>query len=83
MIDETEVYVKNSWKGISFFANSDSKYSRGVAILLKENFDGEVLHGYSSKDGRILLINIEINEVVFTIASVYAPKYSKRACHVL
>ena len=68
LINETEAYVKSSWKSISFFANSDSKHSRGVAVLLQENFDGKVVNSYSSKDGRILLINIEINENVFTMS---------------
>ena len=75
LINETEAYVKSSWKGISFFANSDSKHSRGVAVLLT--------------DGRILLVNIEFNENVFTIVSVYAPNTVKECvmffdkCHVL
>ena len=77
LTNQSEAHVKNSWKGISVFANSDSNHSRGVVVLLKENFEGKVINSFSSKDGRILLLNIEIKDTIVTVVSVYAPNIVK------
>ena len=68
-----EPYLKSSWKGSVLLSLIDSSHSRGVAVMLKQNFKGDVISSFSSKDGRILLINVQIHDTIFTIVSVYAP----------
>ena len=53
----------------------DSSHSRGVDVLFKQNFQGEVISSFSSNGGRILLVNIEFQGNILSIVSVYAPTH--------
>ena len=68
-----EPYFKSRWKGSVLLSLTDSSHSTGVAVMFKQNFKGDVISSYSSNDGRILLINVQIYDTIFTIVSVYAP----------
>ena len=44
-----------------------------MAILFSEKFKGQVLNSFSSNDGRILLLSVQINDDIVTLVSTYAP----------
>ena len=68
-----ETYLKSEWKGQILLGLSDSVHSRGVAILLSENFKGTVLNSYASDDGRVVIANIELFGEIISLSSIYAP----------
>ena len=71
--DKLEPFLKNEWKGQIFLGNTDSSHSRGVAVLFKDNFDGTVLNTYTSNDGRIVIVNIQLYDEIISVCSIYAP----------
>ena len=68
-----EPLFKAGWKGNSFIAPSDSSHSRGVAILFRLGFEGDIMSTFASKDGRILIVNTEYKNNFLSFASVYPP----------
>ena len=44
-----------------------------MVILYSEKFKGQVLNSFSSNDGRILLVNVQINDDIVTLVLAYAP----------
>ena len=68
-----EPYLKSEWKGTVLLGISDSCHSRGVAILLSENFKGTVLNTHASDDGRVITANVELYDEIISLSSVYAP----------
>ena len=63
-----------------FFAHGESN-ARGVATLIKKEFDAKIHKNYSDPQGRFLILDIERNGTRYTIANFYAPhrilKYNK------
>jgi exonuclease III len=47
--------------------------SRGVSILLNKSLNFAILDKWEDKDGRLLLINIQIDDTIFTLVCIYAP----------
>lgn len=68
-LDDT---VKREWNGITLHSFG-SNHSRGVSILVKKNAQIPVNLIYSSDDGRILMINTEIDNKKVTLINIYAP----------
>ena len=66
----------NEFRGDLFLSNGSSN-ARGVAIWLKEGQNYKIVDSHSDSEGRLLLLNIEINENIFTIVNIYAPNNSK------
>ena len=52
---EVENIWKSQWRGDIFFSHG-SEHSRGVMILLKENFDCEVKVHQEDKQGRFVIL---------------------------
>ena len=74
-----EQNIKTAWKGEVRNACSDSSHSTGVSILFSENFKGKIINTEIGENGRSLLVNLEYNNKIFTVVSVYAPncEYSR------
>lgn len=72
----TEHLWQQEWGGQAFFSNG-SKSSRGVAVLLNRNLPFKYTNLRRDGDGRLLRLDLEINEVTYTIASLYAPTQDK------
>ena len=68
---------KQSWKGTSFHATTDSPYSKGVSILIKENLDVKIVNHFTFVNGRALLLNLEIFRQGLTFVGIYAPNKEK------
>ena len=47
--------------------------ARGVAILLKNNFEYKIKNCNKNTDGNLLLIDLQINDISLRIINVYAP----------
>jgi exonuclease III len=44
-----------------------------VAIWIKKNVEFKLIDEYKDNEGRLLLINVEINNDIYTIINIYAP----------
>ena len=65
------------FKGSLYQSNGTSN-SRGVAIWIKKNVEFKLIDEYKDNEGRLLLINVEINNVIYTIINIYAPNNMKK-----
>lgn len=77
-IEKNENLYNYNWKGDSFHAFSDSAFSKGVSVLLKDKIKTNIMN--VKKDGRRILINLEIDSKVFTLVNIYAPNDANKRC---
>jgi len=71
-IVENEQKWQTEWKGQIYFAHGDSK-SRGTAILMGNKLNPTIHSKYVDNNGRVVILDLEINGNRFTLASIYAP----------
>ena len=78
-LQETFCTLRNSdkfnrgWRGKMFHSHTDSPHSRGVSVLINKNLDCNIVSSKSDNDGRIVLVNLVINNNEYTLVNVYAP----------
>ena len=72
--NELQPIIDAEWTDYVIYHNcTNSPHSRGVSVLFKKTLNVEVLDTYKSPDARLLLMNIKINDSIFTVANMYAP----------
>ena len=76
-MERNVVKYNSRWFGESHHCFTDSPMSRGVSILIHQNLPLKVLNVHRSNDGRIILLNCELQENSITIVNVYAPNNDK------
>ena len=63
----------NQWgNSKTIFSHGDSN-SRGVAIFFSHDMNVNIINEYRDKNGRIIIIDIEIGNSIYTIVNLYAP----------
>ena len=73
------LYCFNSaWKGTVEHAVTDSAHSRGVSILFNDKINVTIENKHASNDGRILLLNVDINGKSMTLINTYACNTEKQ-----
>ena len=60
-------------QGTVYHSHTDSKHSRGVCILLSNEFRGNVTNVVTDNVGRKLMVNINDNGVTYTLVNLYCP----------
>ena len=77
MVSDEQTWEKE-WKGQILFSHG-SNHSRGVAILIPSKFklEFEVMSVYKDTEGRILLIECNIENNFIIIINVYSPTKNK------
>ena len=65
--------IKRGWNGKMIHSCSLSNHSKGVCILLAKDLPCKVIGTHHDDDGRIILINIELNNVEYSICNIYCP----------
>ena len=65
-------FVKYQWEGDIFFSNSENTRSLGVAFLVRKNLDCEVLLNKELIKGRVIELQMKIDDNIFNIINVYA-----------
>ena len=63
---------ESEWGSKAYFSSGISN-SKGVGILLKKNIDFKVYDIKKDSDGRILCLDIEIEDCRFSLCNLYAP----------
>ena len=69
---EHEIQWKNEWGGEIFFSHGSTN-SRGVCILLKNNFTRTVHGSQTDGEGRYIILDIEIDSLRLLICNIYGP----------
>ena len=64
--------IKQEWAG-ELFLSPGTQHSKDTAILFKTNTSIKLLNKHISEDGRIILINVQIEDKTFTLVNIYAP----------
>ena len=67
-----ESYWETEW-GYKCFFHSFNGNSKGVAILFKNSFSYTIKKVITDTDGRLLILNMLLNDLNVTIANVYGP----------
>ena len=72
-LDENiENEIKNKTNFAIYCSNGISA-SRGVGIVINKSLNYEIMDKFTDEDGRMILINIQIENTVFSMVSIYAP----------
>lgn len=83
--DDIKKDIEKEWSGKPFF-NPGTAHSKGIAILfnnsvIDKNFSHDIKNVHMSEDGRIILINLVVENKEFTLINVYSPNSPKeRKC---
>lgn len=62
-----------NWKGKIYHSYTTSVHSRGVCILISDKVDFKLIDIHCDRDGRKLMVNIQIDDNYFTVMSIYCP----------
>ena len=73
---DIEPVINSEWKGNVFYAHG-SNHARGVAVLVRENFDISLTTRSIDHTGRILLLRFTKNFVNYCLINLYAPTEKK------
>ena len=68
----TESQWQREWGGKIYFSHG-SNDSRGVAIVCKNGSNLDVKHIHGDNFGRILIMDVQKNDLDFTVTNIYAP----------
>ena len=62
-----------NWSGTIFHSHSSSKHARGVCVLVRKDFNIDVVNWYNDDCGRKILMNIDVDGKLYTIVNLYCP----------
>ena len=68
-----EPKLRASWNGEARLSLTDSCHSRGVVIPFRKNFPKKAVDSYSTKDGRLIIVNIYLLGETIYLVSLCAP----------
>ena len=75
LVNEDINTIIKDWN-ITYYLSGTSTNSRGVGILMNNTFEHSVKNVISDKDGRYLIMDIEIvNLFIITLVNIYAPNH--------
>ena len=69
---QLEPFIKSEW-GYDVFFNSFTNSSRGVMILINNNFEFKVEGIKTDKNGNYILLDIIIQGIRITLVNIYGP----------
>ena len=70
--NKEENYIRSQWGFECFFSNFASN-SRGVAVLLNNNFECKVQRVEKDDNGNMLILDIQIEDSIITLINIYGP----------
>ena len=71
-VDKDIKCIKNIWRG-DCFINGANTNSRGVAILIKPNFEYKIAKVASNKEGNLIILDMILSDISFRLINAYAP----------
>ena len=67
----------SQWGSRNIYFSHGSSNQKGVATLVSDGYDIEILQTYTDCEGRCVIIDIKRNDTIFTVCNVYAPTRDK------
>ena len=64
---------KDDWGNNNIFFSHGTSNSTGVAILFSNNMDFKIMNEYHDDDGRVIVLDVTINDDIITIINIYGP----------
>ena len=64
---------KDDWGNNNIFFSHGTSNSTGVAILLSNNMDFKIMKEHHDDDGRVIILDVTINDDIMTIINIYGP----------
>ena len=77
---QQESYITAEWGGDAYLSCFNSS-SRGVMILLNNNFEYKVEKGITATNGNYIILDINIEGNMFTLINLYGPNDDKPNCY--
>ena len=74
---DKNINVINSETKCKIYHSFGNSLSRGVSILIKENINHKIINEIKDEEGRFILINVELDNNIFTLVNVYAPNIQR------
>lgn len=68
--------IEKEWDG-KVILNPGTNHSKGTAVLFSKKLNFDIVNTHQSEDGRIVLINVKIQDKDLTLTNIYAPNSSK------
>ena len=65
--------LTKDWTYHSYHCTSQSNHSKGVSNLFGKGFNGTVTDVCTDNEGRMMLVNFEVDGQTFTLVNLYAP----------
>lgn len=74
--DATSRIWAQEWGG-TIIANNGSQSSKGVMVMARRHLALQPIVCHQDNDGRILAMDVKVDEIIYTIINVYAPTQDK------
>lgn len=78
--DKVEHIWRNEWGG-KIIASNGTNHARGVAVLIKPDLDAEIINIIKDDIGRMLLVELKVQDTHFKIMNIYAPNTEASQFH--
>lgn len=72
---EEKIWI-SEWGGQGYFSHGRSN-ARGVAILFSKDFNPKIEQKITDEDGRFIILQIKVGDLLLTLANLYAPTQSE------
>ena len=84
-IPQTELAWRNTWGNNNVFFSHGTSNSKGAVILISDGIEFKITKEIKDDNGRYLILEINIDNSLFTIGNIYAPtkNYEKDQIQVL
>lgn len=76
MVENTEKELKHEYLGDIYNAHGSSN-SKGVSIFINKHLNYSLINKFEDSEGRLILLNVEIDDTIYTLLNLYAPNKRK------
>ena len=73
-VSSNEKIIENQW-GFKAYFSSFASNSRGVAVLLNNNFEHKVMGTRKDDNGNLLALDIQLDSKRLTLVTIYGPNH--------
>ena len=70
---EMEQRWQNDWGNKQMYFSHGASNSKGVAIIITNNYDVNIVNIRRDTNGRMILLDIERNGTIYTVGNIFAP----------
>ena len=63
---------QNDWGNKQMYSSHGASNSKGVAIIITNNYDANIVNMRRDTNGRMILLDIERNGTIYTVGNIYA-----------